>query len=168
MTLEIIINIANQELLLTDGERYLQRFAVATARNGIGQLQNSECTPLGLHRIAEKIGDDCVVNTVFVGRQPTGEVYSEQLAKQDPGRDWILTRILWLEGLQPGFNQGVWSEDETQICDTKQRYIYIHGCPDSHPMRQPSSHGCIKMRNTDVIALFDRVAVGTQVSINEH
>jgi len=134
--------------------------AVATAKNGTGQQFGSECTPLGEHRIRAKIGHDRALNTVFVGRRPTGEIYSPELDKQNPNRDWILTRILWLCGNQPGFNRG-------GLVDTQRRYIYIHGCPDSHAMGIPSSHGCIKVRNNDMIALFNQVEVGATVTIQE-
>ena len=162
--LNIIVNIGQQRLYARAGDDQ-SVYPIATAKNGIGQLQHSECTPLGRHVIAEKIGHDCAINTVFVGRCPTGEQYHPALAEQQPDRDWILTRILWLQGLEPGFNQGYWHADDTQLCDTYQRYIYIHGCPDSHPMQHPSSHGCIKMRNRDVVELFEQVVVGTPVLI---
>ncbi|NND81927.1 MAG: L,D-transpeptidase [Gammaproteobacteria bacterium] len=155
------VSVSEQLLLGFDGagERQLN-LPVATARNGTGQLNGSECTPLGRHRIRAKIGADAPLNAVFVGRRQTGEVYSEQLASQHPGRDWILTRILWLCGNESGFNRG-------GDVDTMRRYIYLHGAPDSHPMQIPSSHGCIKLRNADIIALFDRVNVGTEVEICE-
>jgi len=126
-------------------------------------LEGSECTPLGKHQIVEKIGANEPENTVFVGRQPTGEIYSEAFAKTQPKRDWILTRILWLDGLEQGLNKG---ETEAGLCcDTKQRYVYIHGCPDSHAMQIPSSHGCIKMRNADMIELYDNCDIGCAVNI---
>ncbi len=133
---------------------------IATASNGTGQQQGSECTPLGSHRIRAKIGIDEPINTVFVGRRPTGEVYSPKLDSQYPERDWILTRILWLCGNEVGHNRG-------GMVDTQRRYVYIHGAPDSHDMGIPSSHGCIKMRNNDVVELFDRVSIGTTVLINK-
>jgi L,D-transpeptidase YbiS len=134
-------------------------YPVATAKNGVGQQFGSECTPLGEHRIRAKIGQGYALNTVLVGRRPSAEIYSEALAIEHPTRDWILSRIMWLCGEQPTVNRG-------GSVDTMRRYIYIHGAPDSHPMGVPSSHGCIKMRNVDVIDLFDRVDVGTPVSIN--
>lgn len=134
------------------------RAMVATARNGVGQAMGSECTPLGAHRIRAKIGGGMPYNTVFVGRRPTGEIFSSQLATQYPQRDWILTRILWLCGNQVGFNRG-------GEVDTQRRYIYLHGAPDSHAMGEPSSHGCIKLCNDDIIQLFDQVSVGTHVDI---
>ncbi len=133
---------------------------VATAKNGVGQQSGSECTPLGSHRIRAKIGHDAPLNSVFVGRRFTGELYSAELSREYPDRDWILTRIMWLCGNETGFNRG-------GSVDTQRRYIYIHGAPDSHQMGVPSSHGCIKMRNADIIELFDRVAVGLPVLIEE-
>jgi len=100
------------------------------------------------------------VNTVFIGRRPSGEIYSEELGRANPNRDWILSRILWLCGNDIAYNRG-------GLVDTQRRYIYIHGAPDSHAMGVPSSHGCIKMRNSDMIELFDKVAVGTLVNIQE-
>jgi len=133
---------------------------VSTASNGVGQINGSECTPLGEHRIRAKIGAKKAVNSVFIGRRPSGEIYDEVLAKAHPNRDWILTRILWLCGNEPGINRG-------GEVDTQRRYIYIHGAPDSHAMGEPSSHGCIKMRNSDIISLFDKVKIGTVVRIKE-
>lgn len=152
------INVSDQVLIanLVDGER--KKFPVATAAKGTGQQSGSECTPLGQHRIRAKIGANVAENAVFIGRRPSGEIYNEPLADSAPARDWILTRILWLCGNQVGYNR-------LGEVDTMRRYIYIHGAPDSHKMGVPSSHGCIKMRNRDIIQLFDLVAVGTPVSI---
>ena len=127
-------------------------------RAGTGERRGSECTPRGRHRIRIKIGDNCPLNTVFVGRRPTGEIYDRRLAEKQPGRDWILTRILWLTGGEPGKNRG-------GACDSLRRFIYIHGTPDTHLIGQPASHGCIRMRNQDLIELFDRVTAGTPVDI---
>ena len=132
--------------------------SIASAKNGVGQQFGSECTPLGEHRIRAKIGAGVAENTVFIGRRPTGEIYSPELNKQYPNRDWILTRILWLCGNETGFNRG-------GSVDTQRRFVYIHGAPDSHAMGVPSSHGCIKMRNSDIITLFDQVALGATVTI---
>ncbi len=150
----------DQTLRLYEGNRLLNRWPVSTARNGLGEHYNSGCTPRGEHRIRLKIGADCLPNTVFVGRRPTGEIYTEKLAREHPGRDWILSRILWLTGCRSGFNRG-------GECDTLKRYIYIHGCPDSEPIGVPASHGCIRMRNGDVIDLFDLVSTGCPVLIGE-
>ena len=121
---------------------------------------NSECTPRGRHIVRARIGAGLPIGTVFVGRRPTGEIYSEKLASQFPGRDWILTRILWLRGLEPGRNR--FGE-----VDSMRRYIYIHGTPDDQPMGVPRSHGCIRMRNDDIVDLFDDVPAGAVVDILE-
>ncbi|MDX1824576.1 MAG: L,D-transpeptidase [Thiohalomonadales bacterium] len=158
MHIEIIIG--SQTLTVFDDEQQLMSFSVATARKGVGEQYGSEQTPRGWHVIRAKIGAQQPVNTVFVARRPTGEIYTPALREQDPERDWILTRILWLSGLEPGRNR-------LGTVDTMRRYIYIHGCPDEDAMGIPSSHGCIKMHNKDVIRLFDTVDVGTRVSIKE-
>lgn len=155
------IDIRHQRLSLFEGERPVAWWPVSTARNGPGERTGSECTPRGEHRVRIKIGEGCADNAVFVGRRPTGERYSEQLARAHPRRDWILTRILWLSGCEPGRNRG-------GDCDTLRRFIYIHGCPDSLPMGIPGSHGCIRMRNADLIDLFAQVEAGTRVLIDEH
>ena len=152
----IEVQVASQTLRLRgDSPR---QYRIATAKNGVGQVCNSECTPLGRHIIRAKIGQGQPANTVFVGRRATGEIFKPDMAEQQPERDWILTRILWLSGLEVGHNR-------LGKVDTMRRYIYIHGCPDSHPMGIPSSRGCIKMRNSDLIELFDLVSVGMQVTI---
>jgi L,D-transpeptidase YbiS len=156
----IKINIAEQRLQLWQGDDCVFEAPVATATNGPGEQFGSECTPRGAHVIRAKIGAGCEENTVFVGRRPTGEMYSPLLRTDYPERDWILTRILWLSGTEPGKNR-------LGKVDTMRRYIYIHGCPDEDEMGIPNSHGCIRMRNVDVIELFDRVDVGTPVIISE-
>ncbi|MEH6472864.1 MAG: L,D-transpeptidase [Halopseudomonas sp.] len=155
----IDIDIAQQQLALYQGPQLAARFSISSARNGVGEQRDSGCTPRGLHRIRAKIGEDCALNTVFVGRRPSGERYSSELARQYPKRDWILTRILWLSGCEPGVNR-------LGHCDSMQRYIYIHGTPDSEPMGVALSHGCIRMRNADLVWLFDRVGCGTAVQID--
>ena len=137
----------------------LKRYPVSTARNGAGQKNGSLCTPLGRHVVRARIGSGQPENTVFVGRRPTGERYTPALGAQFPQRDWILTRILWLSGCEVGFNR-------LGDVDTMRRHIYIHGSPDSVPMGTPGSHGCIRMRNADVIELFERVSSGTAVEIS--
>jgi L,D-transpeptidase YbiS len=156
----IRISIDEQRLQFIASGRILMDVPVATASNGPGERMHSECTPRGLHRIRAKIGAGCAPDTVFVSRRPTGELYSPELKRQYPKRDWILTRILWLCGEEPGKNR-------LRDVDSMRRYIYIHGCPDEDRMGVPSSHGCVKMRNDDVIRLFDCVAVGTKVVIEE-
>ena len=161
MALVIDISVANQSLTVRDPESNESVFStkIATAKNGTGQVFGSEQTPLGQHRIRAKIGAGEAINTVFVGRRPTGERYSKKLAAQYPKRDWILTRIMWLCGEELNHNR-------LGNVDTQARYIYIHGAPDTHEMGIPSSHGCIKMTNEDVINLFDLVPVGTKVQIH--
>jgi len=151
-------HVANSEV--NSDKELLMDVSVATAKNGIGQQFGSECTPLGEHRIRAKIGADQAENTVFIGRRPTGEIYSPELNERYPNRDWILTRILWLCGNETGFNRG-------GSVDTQRRYVYIHGAPDSHAMGVPSSHGCIKMRNADIIRLFEQVTTKTLVNIRK-
>ena len=154
----IRVSIPEQRLTLLAGERPLAAYPVSTARNGPGERRGSGCTPRGWHRIRIMIGAGSPPDTVFVGRRPTGEIYGPALAARQPARDWILTRILWLTGLEPGRNRG-------GERDTLRRFIYIHGCPDTAPMGVPLSHGCIRMRNRDLLALFERVAAGDRVFI---
>ena len=156
----IDVSIAEQRLRYYRNDQLVLDVGVATAKNGPGEQFGSECTPRGRHTIRAKVGAGCALNTVFVGRRPTGEIYSPALKQAAPNRDWILTRILWLCGTEPGRNR-------LGKVDTMRRYIYIHGCPDEDPMGVPSSHGCVKMRNSDVIRLFDMVSVGTPVLITE-
>lgn len=137
----------------------MYRYPVSTALNGVGEKSGSYCTPRGRHRIRAKIGANQPVNTVFVARRPTGEIYTPELGTQYPGRDWILTRILWLSGCEVGFNR-------LGSCDSMRRYIYIHGTPDSEKLGQPGSKGCVRMRNTDLLKLFDLVSVNTEVQIS--
>lgn len=159
----ILISTQKQTLELYKDDRLLHAFSISSALNGVGQEEGSGCTPLGSHQIAEKVGDDLPKNAVFVARQFTGELYDDKLAQAYPERDWILGRILWLEGCEDGINQGVNSLGRS--VDSKSRYIYIHGTPDSEPMGIPRSHGCIRMRNDDLVKLYPLVAVGTPVQI---
>ena len=155
----IRISIPAQTLkLLDDTGRALRTYAVSTARNGPGERRGSHCTPRGRHVVRATIGAGAAPNTVFVGRRATGEVWSPELAAQHSGRDWILTRILWLSGCEPGFNR-------LGDVDTMRRYIYIHGSPDALPMGVPGSIGCVRMRNADIIELFDLVPPRTPVEI---
>jgi len=156
----IRVSIDEQRLQLLECGQLIMDVAVSTAKNGPGEIMHSECTPRGQHRVRARIGADAPVNAVFVGRRQTGELYTPILKQQQPERDWMLTRILWLCGTEPGYNR--FGER-----DSMRRYIYIHGCPDEDPMGIPSSHGCVKMRNTEVIELFDRVPAGAQVIIQE-
>jgi lipoprotein-anchoring transpeptidase ErfK/SrfK len=158
--MKVTINISAQILeLLDDSATVLKRYSVSTALRGAGEEAGSNCTPRGRHIIRAKIGAGQPVNTVFVRRRPTGEIYTPQLEAGQPGRDWILTRILWLSGCEPGYNR-------LGTCDTMRRYIYIHGTPDSRKLGVPASHGCINMRNADLLELFELVSAGTMVHIS--
>ena len=154
------ICIASQRLSVYQDGNKVQDYPVSTAQNGAGELMGSECTPTGWHKIRVKIGVGQPLNAVFVGRRATGEIYNTELAEQYPQRDWILTRIMWLGGLEPGKNR-------YGKVDTTWRYIYIHGCPDQLMNGSPQSHGCIRMKNADVLDLFNRVGVGLKVYIHE-
>jgi len=154
------VDIGRQILTIVHDDDRRETFVVSTARKGPGERFGSEQTPRGWHVIRARIGAGMPPGTVFVGRRPTGEIYTPELAAAQPERDWILTRILWLSGLEPGRNR-------LGDVDTMRRFIYIHGCPDEDPLGIPGSHGCIKMRNHDVIRVFDAVPVGTRVRIHE-
>ena len=144
----ITISIVDQTL-----EYQGKTYSISSAKNGVGEVEGSYCTPTGQFRISEKIGDNLEVGSVLVARVPTGEIFSKTLFSQNLDRDWILTRILWLEGLEAHNN------------NTKGRYIYIHGSPDETPMGVPGSKGCIRMHNKDVIELFDHVQTDEDVVI---
>ena len=159
--LRININISSQHLdLLDDSGDLIKRYPISSAKNVVGELNGSFCTPRGRHVIRAKIGEGQLLNAVFVERRPTGEVYTPELARSCPGRDWILTRILWLSGCERGYNRmgGV---------DTMRRAIYIHGSPDTAEMGKPGSRGCIRMRNRDIVELFDLVPIRALVEIQE-
>ena len=156
----IRISIAEQALELREDGTSIKRYLVSTSKNGAGEKYGSFCTPRGRHIIRAKIGAGVPVNTVFVKRRPTGEIYDVELGRRFPGRDWMLTRLLWLSGCERGFNR-------LGDVDTMRRYIYIHGSPDSALMGQPGSIGCIRMRNDDLLDLFERVEPGTPVEIIE-
>ncbi len=156
----IIVSLMDQQLILVDPTGSDRGWPVSTAARGAGELQGSEQTPRGRHVIRARIGDGLPRGAVLVGRRPTGEVWSRDLAEREPHRDWILSRILWLSGCEPGRNR-------LGEVDSMRRYIYIHGTPDAEPVGLPASHGCIRMRNDDVIELFDCVAAGTIVDIEE-
>lgn len=159
------VGIASQQLRHYQGARLLATYPVSTARNGPGELSGSECTPRGWHRVRARIGAGLPAAAVLRGRRPTGEVWTPELHAACPGRDWILTRILWLSGLEPGFNRG--RQADGQVVDSMRRYIYLHGTPDCEPMGEPLSHGCVRLRNQDMLTLFDQVAAGTPVLISE-
>ncbi len=154
------ISITDQQLYGFAEGRLVLRLPVSTALNGAGEQNGSNCTPRGLHQVRAKIGDGLPLGAVLRGRRWTQEVWSAELGAQFPGRDWILTRILWLSGCEPGVNR-------LGPVDTFRRYIYLHGTPDSEPMGVPLSHGCIRLRNRDVLELFPRVPLHCPVKIDE-
>ena len=158
--LRIDVSFSSQRLRLLDGESVIMDVPVSTATNGPGETMGSECTPRGRHVVRAKIGDGAPLGSVFVGRRATGEIFHPRMRDQFPGRDWILTRILWLSGREPGRNR-------LGNVDTMRRFIYIHGCPDDVVLGAPGSHGCVRMRNTDVVELFDRTPVGTPIVLVE-
>lgn len=157
---ELRVSITEQVLRLLEDGHTRAAYAVSTALRGAGEQSGSEQTPRGRHIVRARIGAGLPPGTVFRGRRPTGEVWTPELQAQFPGRDWILTRILWLSGCEPGRNR-------LGNCDSMRRYIYIHGTPDSEPMGEPRSHGCIRMRNADLVELFDQVPAYTPVIIEE-
>jgi len=159
----IEISIPRQCLTFFDDEGgggKARRYDISTSKNGAGEQMGSNCTPRGRHIIRAKIGAGLPVNTVFVRRRPTGEIYVPALGERFPERDWILTRILWLSGCEPGFNR-------LGVVDTMRRFIYIHGSPDGVDIGSPGSIGCIRMRNEDLLELFDLTAPGTPVLLLE-
>jgi len=160
----IDVSLAAQQLYLyqasDEGDVLLCQFPVSTACNGAGELEGSFCTPRGAHRIAQKIGADAALFAVFKARVATGEIWTPELAAEEPERDWILSRILWLDGLETGKNLG-------GNVDSHDRYIYIHGTNEEDKIGAPVSHGCIRMRNADVVTLFDQVSVNTRINIRE-
>ena len=160
--MRIEISVAAQTLqLLDDAGQLLRQYTISSAAKGVGEQMGSYQTPRGRHRIRARIGDGLPLGTVLRGRRPTGEICTPELLAAQPDRDWILTRILWLCGEEPGKNRG------GQV-DTMRRYVYIHGTPDNVVLGVPGSHGCIRMRNTDLVDLFNRVPAGTPVIISEN
>jgi lipoprotein-anchoring transpeptidase ErfK/SrfK len=154
------VDVPEQKLAIIKNGAAIKTYSVSTAKNGVGEKRGSECTPGGWHVIRAKIGSNFPLNAVFVGRRPTGEIYDETLNQHYPKRDWILTRILWLGGLERGKNRF----GEVDSC---WRFIYIHGTPDEHMIGSPVSHGCIRMKNIDVLDLYERVQTGVKVYIHE-
>ena len=156
--MKIEIDLPTQQLALRDGTKVLKKYSVSTAKKGAGEKNGSFCTPRGRHLVRAKIGVGQPWDTVFVRRRPTGEVWSPELDAKYPGRDWILTRILWLSGCERGKNR-------LGDVDTMRRYIYIHGSPDRAEMGKPGSIGCVRMHNKDIVELFDLVQPYTEVEI---
>jgi lipoprotein-anchoring transpeptidase ErfK/SrfK len=165
MSYRIEVSLRLQQLYLFEDDlngdpQLIRQYSVSTAANGAGEQMGSYKTPRGKHVISDKIGSGAPLYAVFSARHPTGEIWNPQLAAAYPERDWILTRILWLDGRESGKNQG-------GEVDTHARYIYIHGTNEEHLVGTPASHGCVRMRNADIADLFDRVEVGTAVNITD-
>ncbi len=156
--MRIKISIHKQSLTLIDNNKIIKTYLISSAEKGLGNHKNSNKTPTGKHIVRAKIGANAKINSVFVGRRLTGKIYSIALAKNHPTKDWILSRIIWLSGTEKGINR-------LGNVDTMQRYIYIHGTPDSEPMGRAKSHGCIRMRNHHIIELFKLIAINTKVEI---
>ena len=156
--MNVRVSLAAQTLTLMRGDAVVKGYPVSTSKHGAGERNGSFKTPRGRHIVRAKIGAGAPLNAVFRARRPTGEIYSDDLARAEPQRDWILTRILWLSGTEIGRNR-------LGSVDTMRRYIYIHGAPDTAPLGSPSSIGCIRMANRDVVELFDLVPAGTVVDI---
>ena len=157
--MRLVVSIPEQTLTVFNAQNdVLAHYSISTAANGPGCKKDSGCTPIGKHIIRAKIGEGAPLGSVFVGRRPTGEIFNTSLMTEFPNRDWILTRILWLSGAEIGVNR-------LGNVDTMRRYIYIHGTPDSNRMGVIGSHGCVRMRNTDIIELFEMVDVGVEVDL---
>ncbi|MCA1604146.1 MAG: L,D-transpeptidase [Acidobacteria bacterium] len=154
------IILQRQRLEVLEGARVIMCYPVSTSAKGAGERVGSEQTPRGAHEVTELIGEGAASGAVFVGRCLTREICTRELRAANPQRDWILSRVIWLSGLEPGRNAG-------GEVDTHNRYIYIHGAPDDEPVGEPRSHGCIRMRNEDVIELFELLTVGMLVKIDE-
>ena len=152
------IQLTRQSLTVLDDGKPVCEFLVSTSRYGPGERFGSQCTPRGTHIVRAKIGAGLPPGAVLVGRRFTGEIYDSDLARRHPDRDWILTRLMWLSGREPGRNR-------YGAVDSLRRFIYIHGMPDVQPVGVPFSHGCIRMRNTDVIELYEMIDTGTIVDI---
>jgi lipoprotein-anchoring transpeptidase ErfK/SrfK len=155
----ILIDISQQTMTCYQKGQPLSVYTISSGKNGVGEIENSGCTPRGWHEIGNVIGLSQPENAVFIGREWTGELYSKDVAIQNPNRDWILTRILRLRGLEPGKNQG-------PGVDSYNRYIYIHGTPDDVILGVPGSHGCIRMSNKDVMILANWARPGFKVYID--
>ncbi|MGB1561274.1 MAG: L,D-transpeptidase family protein [Sinimarinibacterium flocculans] len=158
--MRIEVDIASQRLSLFDHGRRLAEYRVSTAANGVGEVNGSGMTPRGRHRVRAKIGAGLPPGAVLSARRWTGEIWTPQLHARHPGRDWILSRILWLCGCERGRNR-------LGCVDSFRRYIYLHGTPYADQLGTPASKGCVRMSNEDIIELYERIAPGTEVDIND-
>ena len=156
----VVVSPTMQQMQLLQGSNVLKTYTISTAKNGLGEEKNSFKTPRGLHIIRAKIGGNAPINAIFRERRFNGDIYTAEMNEMYPTKDWILTRILWLSGLEKGFNR-------LGNVDTMQRFVYIHGSPNERPTGIPTSRGCIRMRNEDIIELYDLVSAGTKVYIED-
>lgn len=154
------IDLTRQQLRLWSQGQVLHECAVSTGANGVGEINGSGCTPRGRHVVRAKIGAGAAPGTRFVRRRATADIWTPELHAQHPGRDWILTRILWLSGTERGRNR-------LGCVDTFRRYIYLHGTPPVTRLGLPGSKGCVRLSNDDILALYDAVPVGTEVDLHE-
>ncbi|WP_280539613.1 L,D-transpeptidase [Chromohalobacter sp. 11-W] len=154
------IDLGAQSLTIREGDVCRETFSISSGENGIGQHEGSGQTPVGWHYVRAAIGNGLPAGSVFRGRRPSGEVFSPELARVHPERDWILTRILWLCGLERGVNRG-------GDVDSQRRYIYLHGTPADQPMGTPASHGCIRLRDETLLAVFEAAPAGTPVWLHD-
>jgi lipoprotein-anchoring transpeptidase ErfK/SrfK len=157
-TTQLIIDSQQQKLIFLQDALILKTYPISTALKGLGEQKNSFQTPRGWHKVRAKIGSDQAIYSIFKARRPSGQIYDLNLARQYPNTDWILSRIIWLSGLEVGKNR-------LGNCDTMQRYIYIHGTSDEVSIGKPNSMGCIRMNNQDMLEVFDLVSVGQRVFI---
>ena len=158
ISLKVIIS--TQQLIVYKNDRLIKQYPISTAKKGVGEMNGSEQTPRGWHIVRAKIGQKSLLNTVFVERRPTGEIYTPELRKLYPERDWILTRIMWLSGLEKGKNR-------LGTVDTMRRYIYLHGTAHEAEIGTPRSRGCVRLKNQDIVELFDYIPVKTRLFIQE-
>lgn len=159
----LLVSVSEQKMFYKQQDEILATYPVSTAEKGVGNHSGSLQTPLGLHRVAERFGEGAAIGTWFKGRQSTGRIVEILTEPKKADGDYVTTRILWLQGLEPGVNQG--RNTEGIVVDSYRRYIYIHGTPEEGLIGQPASHGCVRMLNADVIELFEKVPTGTLVYI---
>ena len=157
--MQLEVDLRRQRLMLWDQGRTLREMVVSTGGNGAGEINGSGKTPRGRHLVRACIGAGQPEGTVFRGRRPTGEIWTPELHQRHPGRDWILTRILWLSGTEPGRNR-------LGCVDTFRRYVYLHGTPPLTRLGVPGSKGCIRLSNIDMLELYDLVPAGTEVELH--